>query len=126
MAKSFEALAARAKEDWSSDTHAVYDAASRTFQAEISLHDALGEQLANARRERQLSQPQLASLTGVNQAEISRIESGNANPTVATISRLLTALNGTAQVTLHEGRPAGHATSARLEGRPAGARLRQS
>jgi len=38
-------------------------------------------------------QPALSAVTGVQQSEISRIESGAANPTVATISKLGGALD---------------------------------
>ncbi|MCM3662613.1 helix-turn-helix domain-containing protein [Georgenia satyanarayanai] len=99
MAKSFDALATRAKEKWSPDARAVYDAASRTFQAEVTLQLAFGEQLAKARKERHIKQAELADLTGIDQAEISRIENGRSNPTLATVSRLLTALEYTAQLT---------------------------
>jgi|SRR5690625_1348558 len=98
MAKSFESLAARAKSGWSAETEAVYDAASRTFQAETSLQLLLGEQLAQARRKRRITQPELAGLTGINQSEISRIENGHANPTIATVSRMLAALDYTAEL----------------------------
>src|SRR6059058_5281457 len=50
---------------------------------------ALASQLIASRRERQLSQRQLATLSGVPQSEISRIETGASNPTHATIAALL-------------------------------------
>ena len=40
-----------------------------------------------------MTQAQLADATGVPQAEISRIENGNANLTIEAISRLATALD---------------------------------
>ncbi|WP_458040551.1 MULTISPECIES: helix-turn-helix domain-containing protein [Bacteria] len=40
-----------------------------------------------------MSQPALSAVTGIQQSEISRIESGAANPTVATISKLADALD---------------------------------
>ena len=45
------------------------------------------------RRERNLTQKQLAELSGIDQAEISRIERGQANPTAATLSALTRALD---------------------------------
>lgn len=40
-----------------------------------------------------MTQAQLADATGVPQAEISRIENGNANPTIETVARLAAALD---------------------------------
>lgn len=54
---------------------------------------ALGIQYQQARLERGLTQRQLADLTGVPQADISRIEHGAANPTEATLQRLASALD---------------------------------
>jgi len=56
------------------------------------LHFSLARQLAERRRARHLTQKQLAELTGINQAEISRIERGQANPTTATLGALTRAL----------------------------------
>lgn len=57
------------------------------------LHFSLARQLAERRRERHLTQKQLAALSGINQAEISRIERGQSNPTTATLGALARALS---------------------------------
>ncbi len=44
--------------------------------------------LIKIRNEKNISQKQLAKLTGINQADISRIENGNANPSLRTLQRL--------------------------------------
>lgn len=44
--------------------------------------------LIKVRNEKNISQKQLAQLTGINQADISRIENGNANPSIKTLQRL--------------------------------------
>ena len=44
--------------------------------------------LLDGRKEKNLTQKQLAELTGINQADISKIEKGNANPSVRTLQRL--------------------------------------
>lgn len=44
--------------------------------------------ILEARRAKHLSQKQLSELTGINQADISRIENGNANPSIKTLQRL--------------------------------------
>lgn len=41
-----------------------------------------------ARIEKKLSQKQLSELTGIAQADISRMENGNANPSIKTLQRL--------------------------------------
>jgi ribosome-binding protein aMBF1 (putative translation factor) len=56
------------------------------------LHFSLARQLGEQRRARHLTQKQLAAMTGIDQAEISRIERGQANPTTATLGVLTRAL----------------------------------
>lgn len=48
--------------------------------------------LIKIRAEKHISQKQLAELTGINQADISRIENGNANPSLRTLQRLANGL----------------------------------
>ena len=40
------------------------------------------------RKKRHLTQKQLSDITGIDQADISKIESGNANPALSTLKRL--------------------------------------
>ena len=40
-----------------------------------------------ARKKRHLTQKQLSDITGIDQADISKIESGNANPALSTLKR---------------------------------------
>lgn len=49
---------------------------------------SLAADLATRRREAKLTQKQLAKASGIPQSEISRIETGRANPTVATLSAI--------------------------------------
>lgn len=58
----------------------------------LRLHYSFARQLIERRHERHLTQKQLADLSGIDQAEISRIERGQANPTTATLSALTRAL----------------------------------
>lgn len=44
--------------------------------------------MLRGRRENQITQKQLSAITGVTQADISRIESGEANPSLRTLKRL--------------------------------------
>lgn len=52
----------------------------------------LAHELMLRRREAGLTQAKLAKLTGIGQADISRIESGRANPTVSTLAVMAHAL----------------------------------
>lgn len=92
MAKSFKELADRTKADWDDDARRVYEAAAAEFAAEVNERAELGAAIAAARKARSLTQPALAELTGIQQAEISRIERGVGNPTTATLQRLVQAL----------------------------------
>ena len=53
----------------------------------------LGLQFRDARVARGLTQAELSGLTGIPQADISRIERGAGNPTESTLQRLAHALN---------------------------------
>jgi XRE family transcriptional regulator, regulator of sulfur utilization len=54
---------------------------------------ALGLQFRDARVSRGLTQAQLSGLTGIPQADISRIERGAGNPTESTMQRLAHAVS---------------------------------
>ena len=49
---------------------------------------AIVQAMINARKESGLTQKQLSDRTGITQADISRLESGNANPSLRTLQRL--------------------------------------
>lgn len=93
MSQQFSDLAQRARNAWSADAVRVYEAAAETFRSELDARAALGAQLRAAREAHRLSQPALANLSGVQQAEISRIETGVANPTADTLVRLAAPLH---------------------------------
>jgi transcriptional regulator with XRE-family HTH domain len=63
----------------------------------------LGRQLARSRREHGWSQRDLAARSGVDQADISRIERGVLSPTTATVGKLVSALGLTVRI---DSRPA--------------------
>ncbi|MDO4324296.1 MAG: helix-turn-helix transcriptional regulator [Lachnospiraceae bacterium] len=44
--------------------------------------------IIDARKKSNLTQKELAERTGINQADISKLENGNANPTLAVLKRL--------------------------------------
>lgn len=92
MAKNFNDLASRVKAGWSDEAGRVYEAAVSGFAAEVNERAELGAMLAAARKARSLTQPALSEISGVQQAEISRIERGVGNPTASTLLRLADAL----------------------------------
>ncbi|WP_062519528.1 helix-turn-helix domain-containing protein [Demequina silvatica] len=94
MGKSFRDIADDARAQWTDDAVVVNDAAARVFSAEVDLHAELGAELLRLRSARRLTQPELQRLSGVQQAEISRIERGVGNPTLATLEKLTHALGG--------------------------------
>ncbi len=49
---------------------------------------AIIQAMIDARKESGMTQKQLADKTGITQADISRLESGNANPSLRTLQRL--------------------------------------
>ena len=46
----------------------------------------------NGRKEKNITQKHLADITGITQADISRMETGNSNPSLQTIQRLAAGL----------------------------------
>jgi transcriptional regulator with XRE-family HTH domain len=54
------------------------------------------------RAEREITQKQLAVLTGIDQSDISKIERGIANPTVGTLERIANALGMELKISLVE------------------------
>lgn len=80
-------------ESWNAETQELHKQATSYFQAISDQQLALGQALAKARKVRSLTQAELDKLAGVNQAEISRIENGQGNPTGETLIRLTTALS---------------------------------
>jgi XRE family transcriptional regulator, regulator of sulfur utilization len=68
------------------------------MEAAYDLVFGLGDAVAARRAELHLSQVDLARVTGVPQADISRIERGKGNPTLGTLVKLFKALDLTMSV----------------------------
>ena len=60
----------------------------------IDIKKASSQAVLSARAKAGLSQKELSELTGINQSDISKIERGVANPSIATLERIATALGG--------------------------------
>ncbi|MBQ5490595.1 MAG: helix-turn-helix transcriptional regulator [Treponema sp.] len=69
---------------------AEYDALEPEF--------AIIQAMIDARKESGLTQKQLAEKTGINQADISKLERGNANPSLRTLKRLAAGMGRTLRV----------------------------
>jgi DNA-binding XRE family transcriptional regulator len=58
----------------------------------FNAHFAMAREVRDLRKEHHLTQKQLAAASGIDQAEISRIERGQTNPTAGTLAALLAPL----------------------------------
>ncbi|WP_406019972.1 helix-turn-helix domain-containing protein [Succinivibrio sp.] len=61
---------------------------------------ALIESIILARKEKNLTQKELSELTGITQADLSKIENGNVNPSLNTLLKLANGLGKKLQVSL--------------------------
>ncbi|MGA8364317.1 MAG: helix-turn-helix transcriptional regulator [Solirubrobacteraceae bacterium] len=75
----------------------------------FNTHFAMAREVRELRKEHHLTQKQLADASGINQAEISRIERGQTNPTAGTLAALLAPLGARLGVVKHESRDLAHA-----------------
>lgn len=94
MAKKFSEYARERRADQSAEGRD----AERVFRAAY----AFGHVIYSARKARNLRQSDLAELSGIAQADISRIERGQVAPTTQTLLRLTTALGVEIQFVLTE------------------------
>lgn len=97
MAKSYKDYSEEMRSRLSPEGRAALEAFSNSY--------ALGLSLVNARHARKMTQKQLSELTGINQSEISKIETGSLSINTATLFRLLNALGATVRIELVEVRP---------------------
>jgi transcriptional regulator with XRE-family HTH domain len=79
----------------------------------------LARQVFDLRKAAKLTRRQLAARSGVRQADISRIEAGDANPTLATIAALAYALGAEVTLAVEHGK---RSAEPRARARPHGAR----
>lgn len=61
------------------------------YELELRL-DLVGQMIKEVRKERNLTQAELGELVGVQKAQISKLESGSVNVTIATIVKVFEAL----------------------------------
>lgn len=71
------------------------------FKAEFDALEpeyAIIQAMIDARKESGLTQKELSEKTGINQADISKLERGNANPSLITLKRLAVGMGCTLKV----------------------------
>lgn len=93
MAKSYGSARARLIKGLSPQERALHLAAQKHFAEINDVLFGIGQQLRKSRQDKKLTQAQLARITGMEQAEISRIESGHSNPTLITLHKLSSVLD---------------------------------
>ena len=69
------------------------DPAFRTEWDEMEPERQIMRAIIDGREENDLTQKQLAEVTGITQADISRLENGTANPSIRTLKRLAAGLD---------------------------------
>ena len=76
------------------ETETIYEDGETVRTEKISLHPEAAHAVAAARAMAGMTQKELAQRTGIDQSDISKIERGIANPSVATLERIAAALGG--------------------------------
>lgn len=82
----------RSYEDVTAERRSRMSGAAKAQQAVFERAYSIANQVIALRERRGLTQSDLAERTGIDQADISRIERGSANPTERTLSRIGDAL----------------------------------
>ena len=85
-------------EDLDVDTWSIHDCGVVVGQVEVSLVKLIGVLVCGYRVELVINQKELAKLSGVDQADISRIEAGKGNPTFKKVEKLFKAMGKTLEV----------------------------
>ena len=76
------------------EAETVYMDGETVCREDIPFHPASAKAVSAARASANISQKHLSDLTGIDQSDISKIERGVSNPSVATLERIAKALNG--------------------------------
>lgn len=82
------------------EAETVYEDGETVRKEKLTIYRASAHAVAAARAAAGISQKQLAALTGIDQSDISKIERGVANPSVATLERIAYALGGQLSITI--------------------------
>ena len=87
-------------DDLDIDTETIYEDGETIRKENVTIHHASSRAVSAARASAGVSQKRLAELTGIDQSDISKIERGVSNPSVATLERIAEALHGQLSITI--------------------------
>ena len=87
-------------DDLDIETETIYEDGETIRTEKIPIHHASSHAVVAARAIAGISQKELASRTGIDQSDISKIERGVANPSVALLDRIASALGGRLSITI--------------------------
>jgi DNA-binding XRE family transcriptional regulator len=76
------------------EAETIYEDGVTVRQLSDTVIRDMGESIVSARAKAGLSQKQVASLTGIDQSDLSKIERGVSNPSINTLERIAKALGG--------------------------------
>ena len=80
-------------DDLDFDAMSIYESGKVVGQVEPSLNQKIGLAIAKIRDKKGITQSELAKLSHIDQSDISRLEQGLGNPTLAKITKILEALD---------------------------------
>lgn len=80
-------------DDLDFDAMSIYEGGEVVGQIRPTFNQAIGVCITKAREEKGLTQTDLAKLSKIDQGDISKLEKGQGNPTIAKITKLLDALD---------------------------------
>jgi len=80
------------------DAEFIYEDGMTVRHITMPAASKIGSEITWLRNESGLTQKQLAELTGIDQSDLSKIERGAANPSVATLERIAKALGGELEI----------------------------
>ena len=87
-------------DDLDIETETIYEDGEAVRKEVLMINKASSQAVAAARAAAWISQKQLAALSGIDQSDISKIERGIANPSVATLDRIAKALGGQLNISI--------------------------
>ena len=89
---------------WSDDLdieiETIYEEGQTIRIKKAARYIVIGKAVAAARAKKNLSQKELSELSGIDQSDISKIERGVANPSVATLTRIAEAMGAELQLSI--------------------------
>ena len=87
-------------DDLDFDAMSIYEDGEVVGHEETSINQQIGLLLAKTREENNVTQVELSKMSHIDQGDISKIEKGIGNPTIAKISKLFKALGKSISLTL--------------------------